>query len=161
MRSAQASSVIAVHCAVSQDCIPSTVCARRLQVTNLGSAVRHALTDTQPFSGSPDMKVLFCGEELCYSYIYTAEALQNDQGIQVRDPTLPIARLILFLECKCLESFQVMRCPQCEVPSHIQGADVAVPLMCKLDAQLLRTAKRLKLIIQYGVGVEGIDIPVV
>ena len=33
--------------------------------------------------------------------------------------------------------------------------------MCKLDAQLLRTAKRLKLIIQYGVGVEGIDIPVV
>jgi len=38
-------------------------------------------------------------------------------------------------------------------------ADVAVPLMCKLDAQLLRTAKRLKMIIQYGVGVEGIDIP--
>jgi len=36
---------------------------------------------------------------------------------------------------------------------------VAVPLMCKLDAQLLRTAKRLKMIIQYGVGVEGIDIP--
>ena len=32
---------------------------------------------------------------------------------------------------------------------------------CKLDAQLLRTAKRLKLIIQYGVGVEGIEIPVV
>lgn len=30
------------------------------------------------------MKVLFCGEELQYSYIYTAEALQNDQGIQVR-----------------------------------------------------------------------------
>ena len=33
--------------------------------------------------------------------------------------------------------------------------------MCNLDAQLLRTAKRLKLIIQYGVGVEGVDIPVV
>ena len=30
------------------------------------------------------MKVLFCGEELCYSYIYTAEALQDDQSIQVR-----------------------------------------------------------------------------
>ena len=33
--------------------------------------------------------------------------------------------------------------------------------MCPLNAELLRTAKRLKLIIQYGVGVEGIDIPVV
>ena len=30
--------------------------------------------------------------------------------------------------------------------------------MCGLNAELLRTAKRLKLIIQYGVGVEGIDI---
>ena len=54
-----------------------------------------------------------------------------------------------------------MRCPQSEVHNHIHEIDVAVPLMCKLDARLLRTAKRLKLIIQYGVGVEGIDIPVV
>ena len=45
--------------------------------------------------------------------------------------------------------------------SHLHEADVAVPLMCKLDAELLRTARRLKLIIQYGVGVEGVDIPVV
>ena len=29
------------------------------------------------------MKVLFCGEELFYSYIYTSEALQDEQGIQV------------------------------------------------------------------------------
>lgn len=54
-----------------------------------------------------------------------------------------------------------MRCSQSEVQNHIQKVDVAVPLMCKLDAQILRTAKRLKLIIQFGVGVEGIDIPVV
>ena len=57
--------------------------------------------------------------------------------------------------------FQVMRCSQSEVQNHIQKVDVAVPLMCKLDAQILRTAKRLKLIIQFGVGIEGIDIPVV
>ena len=38
---------------------------------------------------------------------------------------------------------------------------MAVPLMCRLDASLLRASKRLKLIIQYGVGVEGIDIPTV
>lgn len=55
----------------------------------------------------------------------------------------------------------MVKCPQTEVETHIQTADVAVPLMCNLGAQLLRTAKRLKLIIQYGVGVEGIDIPVV
>lgn len=30
------------------------------------------------------MKVLFCGEELFYSYVYTSEALQGEQGIQVR-----------------------------------------------------------------------------
>lgn len=30
--------------------------------------------------------------------------------------------------------------------------------MTGLSAELLRTAKRLKLIIQYGVGVEGVDI---
>lgn len=30
--------------------------------------------------------------------------------------------------------------------------------MCELNAEVLRTARRLKLIIQYGVGVEGIDI---
>lgn len=110
------------------------------------------------------MKVLFCGEELYYSYVYTAEALQDDHSIQVRfvarsdrfcDPSYALLlRVTLIL-------FQVMRCPQSEVRNHIHEADVAVPLMCKLDAQLLRTAQRLKLIIQYGVGVEGIDIPMV
>ena len=54
---------------------------------------------------------------------------------------------------------QVVRCAQPEIRTHLQEAVVAIPLMCKLDAQLLRTAKRLKMIIQYGVGVEGIDIP--
>lgn len=53
---------------------------------------------------------------------------------------------------------QVSRCSKSEVPKHITNADVAVPLMCGLNAELLRTAKQLKLIIQYGVGVEGIDI---
>lgn len=110
------------------------------------------------------MKVLFCGEELYYSYVYTAEALQDEQSIQVRsfgrltrccEPSYAVLlRFTLML-------LQVMRCPQSEVHNHIHEVDVAVPLMCKLDARLLRTAKRLKLIIQYGVGVEGIDIPVV
>lgn len=110
------------------------------------------------------MKVLFCGEELYYSYVYTAEALQNDQNIEVRDfATHSFARPVVCCVVKMRPSHasQVIRCSQSDVHNHIHDVDVAVPLMCKLDAQLLRTAKRLKLIIQYGVGVEGIDIPVV
>ncbi len=39
------------------------------------------------------MQVLFCGEELPFSYKYTSEALQNEHGIKVitllRDVTRP------------------------------------------------------------------------
>ena len=44
----------------------------------------------------PPMQVLFCGEELPFSYKYTAEALQNEHGIKVitllRDVTRPQPR---------------------------------------------------------------------
>ena len=56
---------------------------------------------------------------------------------------------------------QVIRCANSAIHKHLPEVDVAVPLMCKLDAKLLRSAERLKLIIQYGVVVEGIDIPTV
>lgn len=54
---------------------------------------------------------------------------------------------------------QVVQCDRSQLAHELMGADVAVPLMARLDAQLLRSARRLKLIIQYGVGVEGIDMP--
>ena len=38
---------------------------------------------------------------------------------------------------------------------------MAVPLMSRLDADMLAKAHNLKVILQYGVGVEGIDIPAV
>ena len=38
---------------------------------------------------------------------------------------------------------------------------MAVPLMARLDADMLAKAHNLKVILQYGVGVEGIDIPAV
>ena len=38
---------------------------------------------------------------------------------------------------------------------------MAVPLMAKLDTDMLAKAHNLKVILQYGVGVEGIDIPAV
>ncbi len=40
----------------------------------------------------PPMQVLFCGEELPFSYKYTSEALQNEHGIKVMlfRVTLPV-----------------------------------------------------------------------
>lgn len=56
-------------------------------------------------------------------------------------------------------ALQVMQCDATEVATHIGAAHVAVPFMARLDDATLAHARHLKLIIQYGVGVEGIDIP--
>lgn len=54
-----------------------------------------------------------------------------------------------------------MRCKLEELQDHIASADILVPLMSKLDTNLIKKAKRAKLILQYGVGLEGVDIPTV
>lgn len=56
---------------------------------------------------------------------------------------------------------QVTRCKRSEVPKFIGDAHVAIPMMSRLDADLLRRGEQLRLILQFGVGVEGIDIPAV
>ena len=56
---------------------------------------------------------------------------------------------------------QVVRCKRNEVAKALPTAHVAVPLMVRLDRQLLQAAPHLRLILQFGVGVEGIDIPTV
>eukprot|EP00887_Chlorella_sp_A99_P000709 scaffold5.g709.t1 len=83
----------------------------------------------------PRQQVLFCGRDMHYGYAFTAEALHGEPGVEV------------------------VQCTRQDVAEQIRDADVAVPLMSQLDAELLRSAERLKLVIQYGVGVEGIDIP--
>ncbi|EFN57851.1 hypothetical protein CHLNCDRAFT_143308 [Chlorella variabilis] len=70
-----------------------------------------------------------------FGFQFTKEALQHEPGVEV------------------------VQCDRSQLAHELMGADVAVPLMARLDAQLLRSARRLKLIIQYGVGVEGIDMP--
>lgn len=40
----------------------------------------------------------------------------------------------------------------------IRDADVVVPLMEKIDSSVLAVAQRLKLVIQFGVGLEGVDV---
>ena len=55
----------------------------------------------------------------------------------------------------------MVRCRRDEVAEHLQAADLAVPFMARLDAATLARAHRLKLILQYGVGLEGVDVAAV
>ena len=52
----------------------------------------------------------------------------------------------------------MVQCDREAVGEEIVDADVIVPLMTRIDAPLLRRAARAKLILQFGVGVEGVDI---
>ena len=56
---------------------------------------------------------------------------------------------------------QVVQCRREDMRARLGRADMAVPLMSRIDAPSLDAAPRLKCVLQYGVGVEGIDIPAV
>ncbi len=55
----------------------------------------------------------------------------------------------------------MVRCRREEVAGALPAADLAVPLAARLDASVLAGASRLRLILQYGVGLEGVDVPAV
>jgi len=59
---------------------------------------------------------------------------------------------------KHLPDDRIWCCPRSEIGEHITEAEVAIPLMSTLDAPLLKRGKRLRLIQQFGVGLEGIDL---
>jgi phosphoglycerate dehydrogenase-like enzyme len=52
---------------------------------------------------------------------------------------------------------RVVVCRRDEVHAHIADADVAVPLMTRLDAAIIAAGTRLQLVLQFGVGLEGVD----
>ena len=79
-------------------------------------------------------QVLFCGKDMHYAYQFTAEELAGEPGVEV------------------------VQCEREAVPAELRDADVAVPLMAPLAAAELRAAPRLKLVLQFGVGVEGVDL---
>jgi phosphoglycerate dehydrogenase-like enzyme len=81
-------------------------------------------------------RVLFCGctTDFHAGYVLTARELAGEPSVLV--------------EC----------CEQNEVASRIGGADMAVPFMTPVDAELLRQAPRLRYLLQYGVGLEGVDL---
>jgi lactate dehydrogenase-like 2-hydroxyacid dehydrogenase len=69
-----------------------------------------------------------------WAYAFTADELARDAGVRV------------------------VQCDRADVARRLPAADVAIPLMAPLDAAALRSAPRLKLVLQYGAGVEGVDI---
>lgn len=56
------------------------------------------------------------------------------------------------------ESIIVTQCELSDIDHRIQEADVVVPRMGRLPKETLEKATRLKLVMQYGVGLEGVDI---
>ncbi|CAK0780981.1 hypothetical protein CVIRNUC_005244 [Coccomyxa viridis] len=86
-------------------------------------------------SAPRQLQVLFCGEEFTWGFRFSKEALEAEPDIEVR------------------------QCRREDVGKEVGSAHMAVPLMAKLDAAMLEKAHHLKVILQYGVGVEGVDIP--
>lgn len=52
----------------------------------------------------------------------------------------------------------VIQCASEDVKDELADADVAIPLMTALTAEIIQNAPKLKLILQFGAGVEAIDI---
>ncbi|KAK8917035.1 hypothetical protein KSP39_PZI023282 [Platanthera zijinensis] len=78
--------------------------------------------------------VLFCGFDFPASHKYTLEYLKSHPYIQVDVVVLH------------------------EIPYVISKYDMCVVLNCRLDANLIASAVQMKLIMQFGVGLEGVDV---
>lgn len=85
-------------------------------------------------NGKANTRILFCGPHFAASHNYTKEYLQNYPSIQVDD--LPFAT----------------------IPDLIGNYDICVVKSMRLNSDVIARATRMKLIMQYGVGLEGIDI---
>ena len=82
-------------------------------------------------------RVLFCGLEFSDGFNHT-KSFVEERGLDV----------------------DVVRCPRERVLDEIRDADVAVPLMTTLDGDALSrgASGRLRLVLQFGVGLEGVDV---
>ncbi|XP_048331308.2 uncharacterized protein LOC125422894 [Ziziphus jujuba] len=79
-------------------------------------------------------RVLFCGPHLPSSQNYTREYLKDYPFVQVDDVPLE------------------------DVPDVIGNYQICVVKSMKIDSNIISRAKNMKLLMQFGVGVEGIDI---
>ena len=81
------------------------------------------------------IKVVFCGKgDFMGGYLYTAEYLKKYDFIKV------------------------IQCENKSLVHDLEDADVVVPYMGKITEHVISSASRLKLIMQFGAGLEGVDI---
>ena len=59
---------------------------------------------------------------------------------------------------RLLPEDEVRACLQKEVPSQAPWAEVLIPAMTRLTKEIIDSAPDLKLIQQFGVGLEGVDL---
>lgn len=89
------------------------------------------------------MKVLFCGHNFSGGYLYSKEAIERrlqERGLNQNE-------------------ISVIECAREDVYKELPTATVAVPWMSKFTSKLMADAPRLRLVMQFGVGLEGVDIP--
>ncbi|OMO93873.1 hypothetical protein CCACVL1_06307 [Corchorus capsularis] len=82
----------------------------------------------------PLTRVLFCGPHFAASHNYTREYLEKYPYIQV--DVVPLK----------------------DVPDHIENYHLCVAKNMRLDSNVISRAHQMKLIMQFGVGLEGVDI---
>ncbi|KAE8688718.1 D-isomer specific 2-hydroxyacid dehydrogenase family protein isoform 4 [Hibiscus syriacus] len=100
-----------------------------LHSAGMSSAVERNNVD----NNKPITRVLFCGPHFPASQNYTREYLEKYPFIQVDD--LPLE----------------------QVTDHIGNYDLCVAKNMRFDSNVLSRAKKMKLIMQFGVGLEGVD----
>lgn len=81
-------------------------------------------------------KVLFCGHEFSNGYLFSKAALSRK-----------------------LPTVVTTQCSRENLHKELADADVVVPLMCKMGHAELQIGKNIRMIMQYGVGLEGVDVP--
>lgn len=86
------------------------------------------------------LQVLFCGHMMRAGFEFTRQAVER----------AGLASTLL-----------VQQCSTEELPAAVRDAHVAVPLMSAFDKQLLQHARQLQMILQFGVGLEAVDVPAV
>ena len=78
------------------------------------------------------MRILFCGE----SFPEARRHLENQETSR---------------------GDEIVSCPRDMMRTAVQGADVVIPLMSRIDAALI-DAGRFRLVQQWGAGLEGVDL---
>lgn len=81
------------------------------------------------------MKVLFCGKQFDSGFEFTRQ--------EISKYNFPIV---------------VQNCEPVELITEVRNAAIIVPFMCRIGRDVLDAANELQMVMQFGVGLEGVDI---